>query len=208
MEFVWDPAPVLTQLQGWGPIHGLTYRQLTQRTMLLFLMATGQRLQALHLMSRYDFEWDGTYLKITYSTKTKSNNPDTNPLVLAFREGPDETLCVFSHLRHYTAHQLSRGAEPYVFSTVRPPTHRASAQTVSKYVKDALQELGVGEQFSAYSSRHASTSMAARAAVPTQKILNSAGWASETTFSRFYNRPLQPRDTQEETNFLPYLLNN
>ena len=206
VKHVWDPVPVLHHLQAWGPIPGLTLEQLTRRTMLLFLLATGQRLQALHLMRREDIQWEDTLLRIQYTERLKTNDPTDNPLRFMFTQHEEQSLCIYSHLKAYVAREETLPAAPYVFSTVKLPTVRASSTTISRQVKTALREAGVGEEYTAYSARHASTSAAARNNVPLNTILQSAGWTRETTFSRFYNRPLVTPPTMEETNFIPRLL--
>ena len=71
----------------------------------------------------------------------------------------------------------------------------------------AAREAGVQDHYTPYSARHASTSAAARVNIPIQDILNSAGWTRESTFGRFYNRPLYvpPVDTPV-TDFLPAIM--
>ena len=174
--------------------------------MLLFLLATGQRLQALHLMKRSDIQWEDTFLRIQYTDRLKTNDPVDNPLRLMFSQHEELSLCIFSHLKAYLAREETQTAAPYVFSTVKLPTVRASAATISRQVKTAVRQVGVGEEYTAYSSRHATTSAAARNNVPLNTILQSAGWTRETTFSRFYNKPLVTPPCMEETNFIPSLL--
>ena len=203
---VWDPIPVLHHLQSWGPIPQLTLEQLTRRTMLLFLLATGQRLQALHLMKRADIQWEENFLKIQYTEKLKTNDPIDSPLRLSFDRHDEQSLCVYSHIKAYLANGDTTPAAPYVFSTVKLPTVRASSATISRQVKAALKVAGVGENFTAYTARHASTSAAARVNVPLNTILHSASWTRENTFTRFYNRPLLCPTPREETNFIPSLL--
>ena len=206
IQHVWDPVPVLHHLQAWGPIQGLDLEQLTRRTMLLFLLGSGQRLQALHLMKRADIQWEDTFLRIQYTERLKTNDPTDNPLRLMFSQHEDLSLCVYSHLKAYLAREETQSAAPYVFSTVKIPTVRASPATISRQVKTALRKAGVGENFTAYSARSATTSAAARNNVPLNTILQLAGWTTETTFSRFYNRPLVTPPNLEETNFIPSLL--
>ena len=207
IKSIWDPVPVLNHLRAWGDIQSLSYDRLTQRTLLLFLLATGQRLQALFLMLRKDMAWGENCLTITYSTRMKSNDPSTNPLVLNFTKHVDEELCIYSHLKVYVADPRSFKAEPYVVSTIRQPSHRASANTISKIVRNTLTILGVAEEYTAYSARHASTSAAARANIPIPTILASAGWAAESTFAAFYQRPLHT-DTPDvvNTDFIPHIV--
>ena len=202
---VWNPLTMLHHLQEWGPTAELTLQQLTRRTMLLFLLATGQRLQALHLMKRTDFQWEADSLKIKYTDRLKTNDPIDSPLVLLFKYHEEETLCVFSHIKAYLANDDTAPAAPYVFSTVRLPTSRATSATISRQVKATLASAGIHD-FTAYTARHAATSAASRANVPLNTILQSASWVRESTFSRFYNRPLLENPPMEETNFIPRLL--
>ena len=44
--------------------------------------------------------------------------------------------------------------------------------------------------FTPYSTRAAATSTAARASVPIQTILKTAGWSRESTFAKYYKKPL------------------
>ena len=203
---VWNPLTVLHHLQGWGPTAKLSLQQLTRRTMVLFLLATGQRLQALHLMKRSDLQWEENTLKIKYSDRLKTNDPVDSPLVLLFKRHTEQDLCVFAHIEAYLANINTAPAAPYVFSTVKLPTSRASSATISRQVKATLTSAGIEENFTAYTARHASTSAASRANIPLNTILQSASWSRESTFSRFYNRPLLESPPMEETNFIPSLL--
>ena len=206
LKTIWDPAPVLDHLKAWGDIPSLTFDALTRRTIVLFLLATGQRLQALYLMLRKDLTWGEDRVTIAYSSRFKSNDPVTNPLILNFVRHEEEELCIYSHLKAYIADPRSAMAQPYVVSTIKQPAHRASATTISKLVKSTLIMTGVGEEFTAYTARHASTSAAARANIPVSTILASAGWAAESTFARFYQRPLQVVETIINTDFIPHIV--
>ena len=207
LDDVWDPIPVLHYLQGWGPIANLDLDRLSKRTMVLFLLATGQRLQALHLMLRPDMVWTEDTVRIRYTQRLKSNDPIDKPLLLRFDKRENENLCVFSHLKAYTEDKRTQPAAPFVFATIKVPTHRAKSDTLSNYVKQTLRLAGVHEQYTPYSIRHASTSAAARMNIPIGEILKSAGWSRESTFARFYNRPLHaPAGALAETDFIPTLL--
>ena len=45
--------------------------------------------------------------------------------------------------------------------------------------------------FKPHSTRAAAASKAKTASVPIKEILDTAGWSSERTFDRFYNKPSQ-----------------
>ena len=63
----WDPKPVLNSLSEWGIPQELTLDKLTRRLAVLFLLATGQRLQALVHLKATDIKWGEGYCRITYS---------------------------------------------------------------------------------------------------------------------------------------------
>ena len=49
--------------------------------------------------------------------------------------------------------------------------------------------------FTAHSTRAAYTSAAHQKGVPLDKILAAAGWSSENTFQRLYNKPIMDMHT-------------
>ena len=72
----------LHYLKAWGPTDELPLDKLTKRLLLIFLLATGQRLQALHHLKAEDISWGPEECTIVYTTKLKTNDPQKNPLQL------------------------------------------------------------------------------------------------------------------------------
>lgn len=199
---IWDPKLLLNYVQAWGSTHELDCERLNKRTTCLYLLATGQRLQALSRLRRKDIRWEEDGCTIKYSTRMKSNDPAKNPLILSFRKFEVPELCVFEHLKCYMAREELKGAGPAVFATTRRPHVRASQDTLTRYVRTTMQEAGVDMSiFTPYSCRHAATSAAMKRQVPLATILQSAGWIGEGTFQRFYNRPLAAQAVN--TNLIP-----
>lgn len=204
-ESMWDPRQLLSYLQEWGPTESLDVEKLNKRTTCLFLLATGQRLQALGQMKRGDITWDTNSCTLRYSSKLKSNDPARNPLVLTFREYEVNELCVFGHLKEYVGRPELLGAGPAVFATIRSPHVAASQETLSRYVRNTMAEAGIDmRQFTPYTCRHAATSAAVRRQVPIATILTAAGWTGEGTFRRFYDRPVSTT-ADKNTNLIPNL---
>ena len=70
------------------------------------------------------------------------------------------------------------------------PYSAVTASTVGQWIKTLLGQAGVDtSKFSAHSTRVASTSKAA-VSVPVDVILATAGWRDESTFRKFYNKPV------------------
>ena len=95
------------------------------------------------------------------------------------------------------------GADPAMFATTRSPHVAASQETLSRYVRNTMAEAGIDtEHFMPYSCHHAFTSGTARKQVPLATIIMAASWAGETTFRRFYDRPVREA-TPTVTNLIP-----
>ena len=58
------------------------------------------------------------------------------------------------------------------------------------------------DKFKAHSVRAASTSAAKAANVPILTIMKSAGWKLESTFRKFYNKPITSNDGKFSANIL------
>ena len=120
-----------------------------------------------------------------------------NPLV-ELRPFKDETLCVVTTLKeHLTRTQSLRGSESQLFiSYNRPQFKRVSKDTISRWVKLVLTDSGIDtSRFKPHSTRAASTSAASNASVSLDDILHTAGWSSESTFAKFYNKPIVKENT-------------
>lgn len=78
-----------------------------------------------------------------------------------------------------------------LFLTHKSPHEYASAQTISRWIKDVLAANGINVvTFSAHSTRHAATSSAKSAGFSVDSIRKIAGWTPiSQTFAKFYNRP-------------------
>ena len=78
-----------------------------------------------------------------------------------------------------------------------------SKDTVAKWINIVMSQAGVdNQQFKPHSTRAASTSAANRLGVPLSEILRTAGWSTEATFQKYYNKPL----TFQQSNLADTLL--
>ena len=120
-----------------------------------------------------------------------------NPLV-ELRAFKDETLCVVTTLKeHLTRTQSLRGSESQLFISYNRPFKRVSRDTISCWVKLVLTDSGIIDtsRFKPHSTRAASMSAASNASVSLDDILHTAGWSSESTFTKFYNKPIVKENT-------------
>ena len=77
-----------------------------------------------------------------------------------------------------------------LFISYSKPHAPVERSTIARWIKMTLTECGVHKQFTAHSTRAASSSKAFLSGVPITTILGTVGWRQESTFARFYNRPI------------------
>ena len=72
------------------------------------------------------------------------------------------------------------------------PHGPAPRDTISRWIiKQTMKAVGINTTvFKAHSTRGAATSAAKASNVTVQVIMNTAGWRSDSTFARFYDRPV------------------
>ena len=98
---------------------------------------------------------------------------------------------VYLHTLRSTRTRIIRGTESYFLVSFVEPHKRVSRDTISRWVKISLDSAGIDTtQFKPHRTRQASTLAAKKNAVSLQEILNTAGWASATTFARFCDKPI------------------
>lgn len=106
-------------------------------------------------------------------------------------------MCVASTLVEYIERTGPlRGEVEEIFITHKKPYHKATTQTLSRWIKIILEKSGVDTtRYSAYSTRHASTSAAFHKGLDIESIRKAAGWSPNSNmFARFYCRPLIDKD--------------
>ena len=107
-----------------------------------------------------------------------------------------EKLCPVMTLKAYekATEQFRKTEEQQklFIATIRP--HKpVAASTIARWLRTVLERAGVDTTiiFKAHSTRGASVSAAANAGITTSEIMQSADWSSESTFKRFYYKPVQ-----------------
>ncbi len=194
----WDPLPVLEGAADWGNVDELSFKDLQNRTLLLFILATGARMQTAYSLRTDDFKWDENGCSILLSERLKSHDPGTLSFRFNYLE-EDINFCVASHLSFLLDREENLKARPYVFASLTRGI-RPKQETLTRYFKETLEKLGIDtKRFKAHSARGASTSAAVRASANIDTVIKIVGWRKENNFQKFYNRPLY---IQKETNLI------
>ena len=156
-------------------------------------LANADRCSDLAALDRDYLKWtpSGVQFTVVQLTKTRTAGP---PRTVHYSSLPEDVeACPVSTLHLYierTEDQTAKLAFPKpVFITSRKPFRRARPRTLGRWIKDNLKAAGIDTgQFTAHSTRSASTSQAHSKGVPINDILKVANWSSKGTFEKFYHR--------------------
>lgn len=136
-------------------------------------------------------------IEIPIPDKIKTSRPGAPQPVLKihfFREKPE--LCTAKTLNYYLAASKDLRADTNSLFISFQKSHKAvKSETISRWIKSTLGELGVDRRFTAHYTRHTSTSKAYGKGVSIEEIRKVAGWSRESTvFAKFYHRPINSKN--------------
>lgn len=188
----WDPSIVLEYLSKLP--EDINLKISSQKLITLLALVTGHRMQTFSLIKLENIKDYNSKIEIRIPDRIKTSAPGRKQPLLVLPEFTDrKSICVASTLRDYLAKTLPlRGNENCLFISHRRPHAAVTAQTLSKWIKNVMEKAGVDtSSFTAYSTRHASTSAARRKGLDVDTIRRTATWtANSSVFARFYNLPL------------------
>lgn len=190
---IWDTSPVLKKLEKFHPANTLSLKLLTFKVLLLLALLTSQRTQNLQSLRLKDITLNNENIQIVWSSLMKQSRPGYNlePVVLqAFVQ--NKKLCIVSYLRQYISRtKYIRGDNEQLFVSYKEPHDSVSKSTVSRWLRTIMSMCGVDtDKFKPHSTRSASVSKAIKFA-PMDVVLKAAGWSKESTFAKFYNKPIR-----------------
>lgn len=175
---MWDPALVLNTLGQWGTNEKLNLEKLSKKLVTLLALITGQRMQTLALIDVRNIEETNGRMevKIPDGIKTSAVNRLQSMLPIHFFVR-DLTICPATALKDYLDRSKTlRGSENKLFISFNKPYKQVSSTSLSRWIKNVLSLSGINtEEFSEYSTHHASTSMANKSGVHNDLIRKTAG---------------------------------
>ncbi|XP_037301262.1 uncharacterized protein LOC115454479 isoform X1 [Manduca sexta] len=193
-EVVWDPSIVLDYLSSLYPNESLGLELITKKLVTLMALVTAHRIQTLSLIciDNITINDNNVTIKITELIKTSApGRPQPNLILPFFKENcsicPATTLLCYLN---YTA-KLRQDCKKLIITT-KKPFHAASTTSISRWIRQILSSSGIDTaKFTAYSTRHASTSKASEGGINIEVIRKAAGWSQRSlTFARFYKMPI------------------
>ena len=199
----WDVDIVLHYLRELSPLISLSLRQLTNKFVVLLMLITCQRVQTLASLKLEDLLWSKDKKVAVFRLSQVLKHSKRGSLgVITLRSFDDEPrLCVLRSLRAYLekTSELRKGSNQHLFITTTPPYGNASSITIARWIKQTINTAGIDTSlFKAHSVRGASTSKLAALHIPVHEIMKKASWKSESTFRKFYEKPLLPKDVSHK----------
>lgn len=191
---IWDVNSVLKVLATWTLGVDLSLRDMSWKLTMLLALLSGQRVQTLKALTLTSMTLTANKCVFTIETPLKTTRPGKHLGRIEFLAyEPDRNLCVVQHLQAYidrTSHL--RGETDQLLIGYQKPHKPVSTDTIARWIKNAMGKAGIDTSvYKAHSTRAAATSAAKEKQVPVDTILSAAGWSSESTFARFYDKPIQ-----------------
>lgn len=194
-EEIWDSDIVLEFLKEWSPKDKITLKQLAFKVVVLLLLVTGQRAQIITTLNIEDMKISDECYSFTISNaQLKQGRPGYKPEKIELRTfNEDRRICIYSYLKEYLFRtEELRNEIKEVFITIKKPHRKVSRDTVSRWIKTVLRLSGINVgQFKPGSTRAAAVSKAKSTGANIEEILRAGGWSRQSTFAKFYKKPIK-----------------
>ncbi|XP_064631964.1 uncharacterized protein LOC135490622 [Lineus longissimus] len=189
----WDINLVLLYLEK---VDTSSIKELSQKTVTLLALLTGQRLHTLHKLKRENLKFSVGVCSFYVDSLLKTTKPGRHRKAIVLKEFTDRPdLCIVDTLRHYVSRTDDACTDGALFISYVKPNKAVSRDTLSRWVSCSLRDSGVDiTSFSPHSCRSASTSKMKAIGVPIDDVLHCGGWANAKTFAKFYDRPVNTSD--------------
>ncbi len=190
----WDVNKVIDYIRSSLPVEVLPLKELTLKLVMLIALTTAARSQTLSLLRLSNMTVTEYGFRFDFDQLLKQSRPGyVTPTINLKAYTPDIQLCVCVTLTEYLARTkpLRGDVEQLLISYVKP-YKSVSTSTISRWIKDVMRQSGIDtDQFKPHSVRAATTSKAKQSLVSIDLILKTAGWSSQCTFAKFYDRTIQ-----------------
>lgn len=203
----WSLPTVLRALTRapFEPLSEASFKMLTIKTTFLLAICSGQRCSAISALSIAPghLRWENRGVRlIPHARFIAKNQTLSSPsveifiprLVRAHSTHPDRLLCPIRCLKWYLSHAeriRPEGVDSLLIATT-PPHNAISSATVSRWLRQAIEEAGPsalrGGPIRAHDTRALATSWALFNGAPVADIIRAAYWANSNTFIAKYLR--------------------
>ena len=192
---VWDVEVVLNHIKNMPQCSELRLAELSAKLAMLLALTNADRASDLHLLD-LNFKQvlsHGVRFQIAGLSKTRRSGPPREVTYIAFKEC--EVICPVATLEAYERRTADlrrpdQETNPLFIACVKP--HKpVTSSTISRWIRNIMKSSGIDVSiFKSHSTRAASTSAAVNIGVSVKDIMKTANWTSESTFKKFYLKPI------------------
>jgi Phage integrase family len=193
----WDVDLVINFFKTAPPNSELSLIQLSRKTAMLLALVTMFRVSELAAIdsSSITFSDSGLHFSLSRLRKSQRKGPLLSRNIARLQDGK---ICPVATTEAYlkaTPPLRKPGGSANLFVGSVKPHSQVKGATIGHWIKKTLDLAGVDTSiYSAHFTRGASASKAAKRGVPSDSILKTASWASESTFVRYYRREILQQD--------------
>ena len=195
----WNVSKLLCHLKTLPPVNVMTLKLLSYKLCTLIFLTQASRSHSVSLLTLEGMKKDENSYTMYYSGLLKQcRKGKANPVVTFKKYTPDRRLCVYSALDEYISRTKNlRGSQTRLLISYIKPYKFVVSATVSRWVKCMMRNAGIDvEKYNTHSVRGATTSKAEKCGVPINEIMKVAGWATDRTFATYYQKPLEPEESE------------
>lgn len=196
-DSTWDVSGLLDYLRR-VPNDGAGLKALSHKLAVLLSLVTLLRTSELASISRESIEFSegGVSFALLRPRKAQRNGGLHSFSVRSFPdEQVDPVRCLGAYIT-ITDPLRNEGNNASLFVAVVKPHGPVGGSSLGRWIKSEMGAAGIDvSKFSAHSVRGAAASRAVSKGVPIQSVLKAGHWASESTFTRFYHREPENRQS-------------
>ncbi|WAQ96537.1 UBP34-like protein, partial [Mya arenaria] len=190
----WDVSKVLCYLKTLTPARQLSLKMLSYKLVMLIALTQASQSHSISLLTLDNMMKDSESYVLHYSGLLKqSRKGKVNPILKLNRYTLDSEICVYSTIAECIEQTsgLRNGVRQLIISYIKPHKPVVST-TISRWIKFVLKSSGIDiDKYSSHSTRSAASSKVKASGLPISEIMKVAGWSTDTTFARSYDKPLE-----------------
>ena len=196
--FVWDVEIVLRYLKALGS--ALSDKMLTLKVTMLLALASVCRAHEIRFLDRDFMVRTEEKFVFHFGVITKTARPrKMRPPVQFHKLSQDPSLCVHKTLDQYLEKCKEWGVDKgQLLVSHKSPHGPISTSTVSRWLLDTLKLAVIDvKKFKGHSTRSASSSKGVSLGLSTKVIMERGHWSRESTFQKFYYRPVEGNEEKD-----------
>ena len=194
----WPVSQLLNFLSEWHPIHELSLKQLTLKTVALIALTSSDRGQTLHLINIEHCSITEHGISFIIFNRLKQHRKSITPKTVQCVNSDIPSLNVADYVTAYLNRTLPIRAQHVAQGSEKPKRlflswatkKEVTKQTILRWLTSVLKLAGIDtSHFSAHSYRGAGLSAAYSKGVPLDKIIAHGDWKNCETFKKHYDAP-------------------